>query len=359
MKTQYILALVGMLAVMGGLVFFGLNKVDKKAEIKNNGNASSTQTSSESGESQAVAALNEFIEPDTYKTAKRSEGALTALIGGPSVLQVGQRASYILNVFNSSYQSLPEAPYEFHQKTATFLTAGPITLSNKKGNSNPDVLMGKRTYDDFNETQVFFVTCNAVGNATITFQTKGTSGATTPESNYSITVDFPLMCVAKKEESSSNSALDEKTETGQVYKLGEEYPDAKKQFTVVYTIDGLPYAQGQFQYAEPEKSVSETVGCPFWHVHSNVTVHPFQQWFIRGNPDLGLQTNVGISLTDPAPDKCGFGRDGGQGPKSVFVPEPHFVEMCSRFDLDNVGTAENFDTRRTSELQELCANLGN
>ena len=60
-------------------------------------------------------------------------------------------------------------------------------------------------------------------------------------------------------------------------------PDAVPQLAVVYTIDGRPYDRVQFQLHDGHD------GCTLTHVHSNVTVYPFQEWNMRGFPDAPLR----------------------------------------------------------------------
>ncbi len=126
-------------------------------------------------------------------------------------------------------------------------------------------------------------------------------------------------------------------------------PDALPQFVVVYTIDGQPYAQGQFRSGEPHD------GCPFFHVHSNVTVYPFQEWFLG---DV-LQTTGDAPLVDPAPAQCGIGLDNALGPKRAMVPVQHFLVTCDRFEFGRITPVTDFDASRLSQLIEVCNSLRN
>lgn len=300
-----------------------------------------------------VRALSDYLNPGTQTISTRSEEGIEISLAGPVMLKVGQTVKFALEIKNVSKDFLPDTPFSFRQETGTFFTAGPITLGELDG----AIGTGARTFSP-NEAgathSVFDVTCNAVGNATITFQSKGKTGVTKPESSYSITIDFNLECISD-DDSSSSSGYSEETEDEPVYVVGTEYPDAEKQFVVVYTIDGVPYAQGQFQYADPEQSVSPTVGCPFYHIHSNVAVYPFQQWFVG---DV-LETNAGGPITDPASEKCGFGRDVMLGIKRAFVPIPHMLEVCSQYAFDSIEPNSDLDTSSLSQLKGLCATLSN
>ena len=121
-------------------------------------------------------------------------------------------------------------------------------------------------------------------------------------------------------------------------------------FAVVYTIDRRPYHQIQFQYAEGHS------GCGLDHVHSNVTVHPFQEWIVRGGDGV-LQTSGDAPLVDPEPAKCGFGTKISLGPFSAFVHVAHFAEICGRFEFDRIKTGSNLEANNLAQLVELCDTL--
>jgi len=125
---------------------------------------------------------------------------------------------------------------------------------------------------------------------------------------------------------------------------------ATLQFAVVYTIDRIPYAQGQFQTMEGHD------GCPFYHSHSSATVYPFEEWYVRGGTDE-VQLNGSVALRDPEPYECGFGRDVTLGPKSVLVPPAHFLYVCDFFEFGNIESSTEYDRKRTEWLYNFCKHL--
>ena len=121
----------------------------------------------------------------------------------------------------------------------------------------------------------------------------------------------------------------------------------------VYTIDGRPYDRVQFQYQDGHD------GCGLPHAHSNVTVYPFEEWIIRGFPDAPLQTTGDAPLTDPDPEKCGFGADISlKNPPNVFVQPRQLREPCARIEVDRIDTASELEARNLSQWTDLCDSLG-
>ena len=94
---------------------------------------------------------------------------------------------------------------------------------------------------------------------------------------------------------------------------------------VVYTIDGRPYERAQFQLDRGHD------GCAGTHIHSESTVYPYEEWFIRGNIGA-LQSTGNVPLTDPDPQGYGFGDPIRFGPGSVLVPNAIFVKFCDRVE---------------------------
>lgn len=129
-------------------------------------------------------------------------------------------------------------------------------------------------------------------------------------------------------------------------------PDALPVIRPVYTIDGRPYDRVQFRYDGGHD------GCTLTHVHSNVTIYSFQEWFFRGFPDAPLQTTGDAPLVDPEPAKCGFGWDLPlKDPGSVVVPVQHFVETCDRIEIDRIKPTPGVEATNLSGWIELCDSL--
>lgn len=122
----------------------------------------------------------------------------------------------------------------------------------------------------------------------------------------------------------------------------------------VYTIDNRHYDRVQFQYSEGHD------GCTPDHIHNApglTTVYPYLKWYIRGFPDLPLQTTGDTPLADPAPDGCGFGMPVSLGPPSALIPEHHFLETCDRVNFDLIQPASVAETNNLSRWIERCDEL--
>ncbi len=129
--------------------------------------------------------------------------------------------------------------------------------------------------------------------------------------------------------------------------------DAPPIFRPVYSIDKRPYDRVQFQYTEGHD------GCGLPHLHSNVTVYPYLEWYIRGSPDKPLQTTGDAPVVDPDPEGCGFGAVMNlKSPwSSVVVPRQQFLEACDRVELDRFAPASDTEARNLSGFIELCDTL--
>lgn len=119
-------------------------------------------------------------------------------------------------------------------------------------------------------------------------------------------------------------------------------------------FDARSYERVQFQYEEGHD------GCGLPHVHSNVTVYPYLEWFIRGFPDMPLQKTGDAPLRDPDPDGCGFGTAISlKNPPSVFVPVQHVLELCDRIELDRIEPSSDLQAGSLSNFIEVCDTLRN
>ena len=127
-------------------------------------------------------------------------------------------------------------------------------------------------------------------------------------------------------------------------------PVALPRFAVIYTIDGRPYSQSQFQF----DGGHDRCGLP--HVHSNVAVYPFQEWIVRGGGDE-LQTVGDAPLIDPEPAKCGFGTKVSLIPFGVFVQVAHYAETCGRIEFDRIETVSESEANNLAQVVEFCDSL--